>query len=86
MYVRMPATFINIVVGKIRFFAFFVYITGKYYFGIKAQTLKSVFNGPNATKRSSEPYLSFRVRKMALRPNGSITIKKISLGCDTCFF
>ena len=82
----MPATLINIVVGKVRLFAFFVYITSKYYFGIKTQTLKSVFNGPNATKRCSEPYLSFWMREMALRPNSPISIKKISFSCDTRFF
>ena len=83
MNIGVPTTFINIIVGKIRFLTLLIDISGKYNLGIQAQSLKSMFDCANTAERRGKPNLSFRVGKLTFSPNSPITIKKCRLSSDT---
>lgn len=83
MNVRVPAAFVYIIIGEIRFLTFFVNISGKDDFSIQSKSLKSVLDSSDSAKRRGESDLPFRMRELAFSPYSAVTVKKISLSCDT---
>ena len=66
--IRAPFVFRDVIIGKVTFLAVGINIACKQYLCLQIKTLQGMFNGPDATKQTSQANSAFWMRELTLCP------------------